>query len=228
MGVTEDHFTEYSEAERAEAEELLSMADEKIFLRKGYTWNFSESQGYVNEILDSDIIHQYYVYNGKGNDLLMSMFPATEGLRISNKRLNMTKGLEEEIHVTYSMQRTEDLPAGAGGRCWIQFDNYLQKGELSECGIILFPGDKAYEYMTFAGTRLYQAIADLSALNQDELLKFDFIRMDGVSYFYANGEFLFSYDDDIIGKVSFKGGSELFKGGNRVHCQFDDFAMTYR
>ncbi len=228
LDLPEDQFTEFSEAERAEAAELLRTADEEIFPRESHTWNFSESQGYVNEILEQDIIHQYYIYHGTGNDLLISMFPASEGYRTGNKRLNMSRWPGEDFHASYSLKRTENLPQGAGGRCWMQYDNFDRKGERSENGVILFPGDKAYVYRTVDGKRTYQAIADLSALDQDEQLKFDFIRIDGTCWFYANGEFLFRFEDDVVGMVTFEGGSEIYKGGNRVHCEFDDFSMKYR
>ena len=228
LDLPEDQFTEFSEAERAEAAELLRTADEEIFPRESHIWNFSESQGYVNEILEQDIIHQYYIYHGTGNDLLISMFPASEGYRTGNKRLNMYRWPGEDFHASYSLKRTENLPEGAGGRCWMQYDNFDRKGERSENGVILFPGDKAYVYRTVDGKRTYQAIADLSALDQNELLKFDFIRIDGTCWFYANGEFLFRFEDDVVGMVTFEGGSEIYKGGNRIHCEFDDFSMTYR
>ena len=228
LDLPEDQFTEFSEAERAEAAELLRTADEEIFPRESHIWNFSEAQGYVNEILEQDIIHQYYIYHGTGNDLLISMFPASEGYRTGNKRLNMYRWPGEDFHASYSLKRTENLPQGAGGRCWMQYDNFDRKGERSENGVILFPGDKAYVYRTVDGKRTYQAIADLSALDQDEQLKFDFIRIDGTCWFYANGEFLFRFEDDVVGMVTFEGGSEIYKGGNRVHCEFDDFSMTYR
>lgn len=228
LEAAEEHYASYSKKQRADAQKLLKTADEKIFPRKGYTWDFSEAQGYVNEILEPGIIHQWYIYYGRGSDVLMSMFPAAAGVRTGNQRLDLTKGLEDEFHASYSLQRTEDLPAGAGGRCWMRYDNSVQKGDLSEAGVILFPGYKAFSYHTDAGKRSYTAIADLSGLDQDEVLKFDFIRMDGVCYFYANGDFLFSYEDEVIGSVSFEGGAEIFKGGNRIHCEFDDFAMTYR
>ena len=56
----------------------------------------------------------------------------------------------------------------------------------------------------------------------------NFIRLDGVSYIYANGAFLFRYDDGFVGNMSFEGGAELYPEGNRVHCDFDDFTMRYR
>ena len=228
LELAEDQFTEYSEADRAEAKELLLTADEEIFPRMAHTWDFSEAQGYVNEILEPDLIHQFYVYHGTGNDLLMSMLPAAVGSRAGNKRVNMTRWIEDEFHASYSMIRTENLPEGAGGRCWMQYDNSEQKGERYESGVILFPGDKAYVYHTVDGERTYRAVADLSGLDQDEQLKFDFIRLDGVCWVYVNGEFLFTVEDEIIGKVSFEGGSEIYKGGNRVHCEFDNFSMKYR
>jgi hypothetical protein len=110
----------------------------------------------------------------------------------------------------------------------MQYDNSELKSERNESGVILFPGAKAYVYQTVDGERTYRAVADLSALDQDEQLKFDFIRLDGLCYVYVNGEFLFSVEDGIAGKVSFEGGSEIYKGGNRVHCEFDNFSITYR
>ena len=228
MKAAEEDFTETDAELRKTAAEMLKNADEKYFPRIGYSWSFSESQGVVNEFLEPDIIHQYYVLGGKGTDILMSMLPAAAGARTGNKRLDHPESWKDEFHVSYTMQRREDIPAGKGGRCWIRYDNAAAKGANAQSGVILFPGERAYYFKTVSGEVTYTAIGDLSGLDQDELLKFDFIRISGTCYFYANGEFLFSFHDGIPGNVSFKSGSELFAGGSRVLCEFDDFVMTYR
>ena len=75
---------------------------------------------------------------------------------------------------------------------------------------------------------VYDAIGDLSDLNPAEMTKFDFIRLAGVMYIYANDKFLFSYEDGIEDTVSFEGGAELNLDGNRVRCVFDNFSMRVK
>lgn len=207
---------------------LLDEVDDKVFLRKGFKQTFSEAQGYVNEILSPNVIHQYYVLQGKGTDILMSMLPAEKTVRADNKRLNITDGWDDEFHISYFMQRTENLPNGRGGGCWIKYSNSVTKASGSESGVILYPGERAYYFTPADGVLTYEPIADLYFLNQDEGIKFDVIRLNGISYFYANGNFLFSFEDGITGKVSFDAGTILYANGNRVRCDFDDFIMTYR
>lgn len=246
-GFGEDDFEIIDEPEAEEAEEpeeaaepidpsvlpepevLLSVADELYFPRVGYSETFWETQGYVNEILDGGIIHQYYVRSGMGTDLLMSMLPAEKGARTTNLRLNMKRDWEKEYHVSVTLLRAEDMPNGSGG-CWLRYSNVRTKGRGSESGLILFPGREAYGFVPEGNLEDldYTFVSDLSDLNQNNSIRFDFIRLDGVSYVYANGRFLFSYDDGFDGKMSFEGGAELYEGGNRVRCDFDNFTMRYR
>lgn len=209
--------------------ELLRIADEKYFNRKGIRESFWETQGYVNEVIDGDIIHQYYIRSGMASDMLMSMFPAEKSTRISNSRLNFTHGWHEEYHVTFSVMRGEDYPTGSGG-CWLKYSNIMTKTRGRETGLILFPGKEAYGITPSenGGDLIYTYAADLSDLNLNDMIKFDFIRLGGVTYIYANDTFLFSYDDGFKGKMSFEAGSELYEGGNRVRCDFDNFIMWYR
>ena len=209
-------------------DELLRTADTDIFPRKGFTNDFSEAQGYLNEILGNNVIHQYYVLSGKGTDILTSMLPTAGTVRAANKRLDIADGWDDEFHVSYKMQRTENIPAGRGGGCWIKYSNSVMKAPGSESGVILYPGERAYYFAPVSGKTEYTPIADLYSLNQDEELRFDFIRLEGVTYFYANDRFLFSYEDGIPGNLSFSAGSILYANGNRVRCDFDDFTMTYR
>ena len=174
------------------------------------------------------MIHQYYVLSGKGTDILTSMLPAAGTVRAANKRLDIADGWDDEFHVSYKMQRTENIPAGRGGGCWIKYSNSVMKAPGSESGVILYPGERAYYFTPVSGKTEYTPIADLYSLNQDEELRFDFIRLEGVTYFYANDRFLFSYEDGIPGNLSFSAGSILYANGNRVRCDFDDFKMTYR
>ncbi len=208
--------------------ELLQSVDETIFARKGFTENFSEAQGYVNEIIDPKIIHQYYILHGKGNDILMSLLPAEKTVRSGNKRLEITNGWDDEFHVTLYLKRTENIPSGRGGGCWIKYSNSVMKAAGSESGVILYPSERAYYFTPVNGEMNFESIGDLFHLNQDEEIKFDFIRLDGVTYFYADDQFLFSFEDGIVGNVSFSCGSILYSHGNRVHCEFDNFSMTYR
>ena len=211
-------------------EELLENADVQYFPHEGFSETFSLTQGYVNEILDSDIIHQYYIRDGKGTDLLMSMFPASRSLRTGNKRLQMTKGWMDEFHVSFDLQLAENLPDGAGGSCWVQYSNVLMKRSGSESGMLLFPGRRAYFFSPSetGNVMVYRPIADLAQLDLSNEIHFDFIRLNGLTYVYADGVFLFGYADGISGKVSFEGGAELFENGNRVRCDFDNFMMRYR
>ena len=209
-------------------DELLRIADEEIFQRVGHKETFWETQGYLNEVLPQDILHQYFVQQGRGGDVLMSLFPASERYRSTSHWLDIQKGWEDEFHVTFTLQRSENVPDGAGGRCWLSYSNKLMKQSGFESGVILYPGDRAYYFTSYAGETTYEPIGDLSRLNQDDAIVFEFIRLKGVTYFYANGKFLFSYEDGIREKVSFEAGSEIFKDGYRVRCDFDDFSMRYR
>ena len=212
-----------------EPDVLLKVADDRYFPREGYSQNFSETQGYVNEVLEDNIIHQYYVRSGMGSDMLMSMFPAERSMRTGNLRLDMKRGLEKDYHASFSMLRSEDVPSGSGG-CWLRYTNVQVKGEGSESGLILLPGQAAFAITPLGNLKdlNYTYVSDLSTLDPRNMIKFDFIRLNGVSYIYANGNFLFSYDDGYNGRMSFEGGAELYEGGNRVRCDFDNFTMRYR
>lgn len=213
------------ETEMPDPQELLKTADTDIFIRSAFSQDFSEDQGYVNELPNPDTIHQYYIYDGKGTDLLMSMRPAPEAVRTTNKRLTFDQARKDEFHVTFSVFQAENIPSGEGGRCWIRFSNAALLGKGRESGVILYPGDQAYYFTPVDGEMTYQSIADISSVSPFTNVQFDFIRLGGVLYVYANGKFLFSYEDGIKEPVSFEGGAELSENGNRVRCNFDDFSM---
>ena len=216
-------FCEETETEeKVDPEKLLETVDDEVFVRAAFAQDFSESQGYVNEFPDPNTFHQYYIYDGVGTDVLMSMLPAEQTTRTTNKRLTLDQARKDEFHVTYSVKQTENM----GGLCWLRFSNVSLMGKGRESGVLLYPGGNAYFFTPVDGEMTYEQIADLSELNPEKkTVKFDIIRLAGVTYFYADKEFLFSYEDGIKEAVSFESGAELSQGGTRVRCDFDNFSM---
>ncbi len=145
--------------------ELLRSADEEIFVRSAFMQNFSEDQGYVNELPNANTIHQYYIYQGVGSDVLMSMLPSEITMKTGNKRLTFDQARKAEFHVTFSVLQKETIPAETGGKCWIQYSNVSLMGKGRESGIILYPGDHAYFFTPGENEMTYEIIADLSDLN---------------------------------------------------------------
>lgn len=218
-----------AEEDLTDPKRLLEIADKEIFIRDSFKQDFSEIQGYVNEFPNPLTVHQYYIMDGEGSDMLMTMQPSEETVHTTNKRLKFEQVRKNEFHVTYSVARKEDIPTGGGGICWIQYSNYISKGVGKESGVILYPGKQVYYFTPDSeGSMTYESIADLSDLDPDEYNSFDFIRLDGIMYFYVNGKFRFSYDDGIKDIVTFEGGAELYERGNRVRCTFDDFTMRIK
>lgn len=213
------------ETETIDPQELLKIADTEIFIRSAFSQDFSEDQGYVNELPNPNTIHQYFIYDGMGTDILMSFRPSQEAVRTTNKRLIFDQARKDEFHATFSVLQAENMPSGTGGKCWIRFSNALLLGKGRESGVIIFPGDQAYYFSPVDGEMKYESIADISSVNPFKKTKFDFIRINGVTYVYANGQFQFSYEDGIKEAVSFEAGAELSLNGNRVRCNFDDFSM---
>ena len=207
---------------------LLETADTEIFVRDAFKQNFSEIQGYVNEFPNPVTVHQYYIMNGEGSDVLMTMQPSEVTVRTTNKRLNFEQIRRNEFHVTYSAARKEDIPAGAGGICWMGYTNRISSGIGKDSGVILYPGDQAYYFTHVDGEEVYESIADLSDLTPEDYTKFDFIRLNGIMYIYVNGVFRFSHDDGINDIVTFEAGSELYQYGNRIRCTFDNFSMRIK
>lgn len=207
---------------------LLETADTEIFVRDAFKQDYSEIQGYVNEFPNPVTVHQYYIMDGEGSDMLMTMQPSEVVVHTSNKRLNFDQIRKNEFHVTYSAARKENIPNGAGGICWMRYSNLIARGIGKESGVILYPGDQAYYFTPVDGEMTYESIADLSDLDPDEYTKFDFIRLNNIMYVYVNGKFRFSYDDGIKDIVTFEAGSELHQYGNRVRCTFDNFTMRIK
>ena len=207
---------------------LLESADTDYFVYAGFGQDFSENQGYVNEFPNPLTLHQYYIFDGIGTDLLMTINPSEEKVHTTNKRLKFDLYRAKEFHVTYSVERTENIPDEEGGICWISYSNVIFSGAGKESGLIIYPGDRAYLFSPVDGEMVYEPVADLSDLDADRQIKFDFIRLNGTVYVYADGKFIFSTQDNINDYVSFEAGAELFEGGNRVHCTFDDFSLKMR
>ena len=85
------------------------------------------------------------------------------------------------------------------------------------------PGEKALKISGTSET----VLKELDNLSPETPIKFDFIRLDGTMYVYADEELLFSYKDDILGDVSIEAGAVLYGSGNRIRCDFDDFSIRY-
>ncbi len=207
---------------------LLENVDQEIYDRSAFVQDFSEDQGYVNEFPNDSVIHQYFIYDGVGTDRLFSMLPAKETVRTTNKRLSFAQTRKQEFHITYSLRKSEEIPAGSGGRCWIRFSNVQATGPGEESGIILYPGDEALFFTPADGGMTYEHAADLSALDPAEAIRFDFIRIGNTTFIYADGNFLFGYTDEIAEGVSFEAGAELFENGNLIRCDFDDFSVRIK
>ena len=206
-------------------QKLLSTADSEIFIKAGFAQDYSEAQGYVNEFVGGgDVLHQYYIQNGVGIEVLTSLQPSSLDVSVTNKRLKFEDRRAKVFHVSYKMWLTESIPENAG-RCWMRYSDAVIAGAGRESGVILYPGYKAYAFSPVDGEMKYSEIADLSDFSLLNQLKIDVIRLDGISYFYINGTFAFQYEDNIANPVSFEGGSELFEGSNRIRCDFDDFTF---
>ena len=221
-------FGQDGESSLVNYQSLLQTADEEIFTRFSFSQDFSEDQGYVNELVTPVTVHQYYIYDGEGSDMLMTMQPSEDVINTTNKRLKFENYRRDEFHVKYTVVRREDIPAGGGGICWIRYSNLLSAGTGRESGVIFYPGGKAYRYGPVDGEMTYEEIGDLSKISADDPAVFDFLRMDGTTYVYVNGQYIMHFEDGISGSVSFESGAELFQGGNRVRCCFDDFSMRIR
>lgn len=207
---------------------LLASADEEIFIRGYFTQDFTENQGYVNEFPNEKTIHQYFIYDGVGTDRLVSLLPAEETVHTTNKRLIFEQIRLSEFHITYSLQKSDAIPSADSGTCWLRFSNVVMQGAGKESGVIFYPGDAAYFFSPSESGMQYENIADLSGLDPEEMNSFDFIRLEGTTYVYANGGFLFKYNDGIRDPISFEAGAELFEGGNCIRCDFDDFTVKIR
>lgn len=210
--------------------ELIRIADQEIFPKSAFSQDFHEDQGYVNEYPTDTVIHQYFIYDGVGTDRLFSLLPAAETVTTTNKRLSFAQTRRPEFHITYSLKKSQEIPAGNGGRCWIRFSDVGVTGAGFESGIILYPGDAAYYFTPKDGSMTYEKIADLSSLDPaaEEMIRFDFIRLENTTRVYADGSFIFSYTDPIINGVSFEAGAELFENGNVIRCDFDDFSVKVK
>ena len=219
------HILGQNEPDSIDPEELIQYADDEIFVRSAFKQDFSEQQGYVNEFIDPDTLHQYFISQGTASDLLMAIFPSQKTVRTTNKRLTFDQSRKEEFHVSFSVERVENIPANSGGKCWIRFSNMILMGKGRESGLIIYPGDKAYYFTHVDGDMVYETVADLSTVSTEKMIKFDFIRLAKTTYVYADGVYLFSFYDEIKESVSFEGGAELLIGGNRVRCDFDNFSM---
>ena len=202
--------------------QLYKRADSEIFIKAGFSQKYDETQGYVNEFVNGDVLHQYFMGKGKMSEVLTSLQPSRENTSVTNKRQKFDDRRAKVFHVSYNVQRVESIPENAG-YCWIRYSDAVIAGAGRESGVILYPGYKAFAYSPVDGVMQYTEIADLSQFDIDHSIKTDVIRLDGISYFYFNGVFAFQYEDGIANPVSFEGGTALFEDGNRIRCDFDDF-----
>lgn len=203
--------------------ELLEIVDEQLLKRIGPVQDFSENQGYVNEIDENNVIHQYYISDGAGTDALLSLFPVSEKIISSSKYLDFTETGFRNFHFSLTVHQKELVPDGTGGACWIRCSDVKMKGQGRENGLLIIPGNKMFR----VDNGDEKVIFDLSALDPAEPIQFDIIRLDGVVFIYADKEFLFSFSDEISGSLFVDAGSMLFPSGNRVRCDFNDFRLYY-
>ncbi len=200
---------------------LLSTADSEIFIKAGFTQDYHEAQGYVNEFTKEGVLHQYFIQNGKCTDILTTLQPSPQTVSVTNKRLKFIDRRAKVFHASMEIKQSESIPAKTS-HCWIRYSDVANTGPGLESGIILYPGEKAFFFSPVDGVMQYTEIADLSGFTKN-LIKVDVIRLDGISYFYLNRSFVFQYEDGIANMVAFEAGSELLEGSNRIRCDFDNF-----
>ena len=206
-------------------ETLRKTADTEIFNKAPFKQTFSEKQGYVNEFLENEILHQYYINNGKGSDVLTSLQPCKSDISSTNKRIKFDDRPAKNFHVKYTVRRNESVPDNSG-YCWIRYSDKLYTGTGKENGIVIYPGYKAFSFSHVDSNIQLSEISDLSEFKPKKDIVVEIIRLDGVSYVYLNKTFVFQYEDGITNSVTIEGGSMLNKGGNRIQCDFDDFIFT--
>lgn len=204
---------------------LFRRADSEIFVKKPFVQNYWEKQGYVNEFITDDILHQYFIYNDYCTDILMSLHPAEITQRVTNKRIKFDDHRAKVFHQSFEIQRANTIPEN-GGWCYIRYSNSVITGVGRDSGVIVYPGLAAYSYTHQDGEKIINKIANLSNMNVDKKIRVDIIRIDGISYFYFDKQFNFKYEDGISDIVAFEGGSELSEGGNRIECRFDNFSFA--
>ncbi len=200
---------------------LLSTADSQIFIKAGFSQDYHEAQGYVNEFTKEGVLHQFFIKDGKCTDILTTLQPSPGKVSVTNKRLKFIDRRAKVFHASMEITQSESLPKNTS-HCWIRYSDVAVTGPGLESGIILYPGEKAFSYFPVDGVMQYKEIADISNFN-NKTVKVDIIRLDGISYFYLNKTFAFQYEDGITNMVSFEAGSELLEGSNRIRCDFDNF-----
>lgn len=214
--------------DEVDPKKLLRTADSEIFLRKGPDFSYPAAKGVINEKLEGNILHQCWISGFRYSDVLTSMVPAVMQTHTTNQWMRFDQFWGREFHAVLYIQKVEDMPKGNGGACWLGYTNILQRGEKYQSGILLYPGSNAYWFTMENGERVMEPIADLSSLKPTRDIRFDFIRLDGSLFVYANQKFLFRYEDGITDNVSLSAGSELFENGNRVRCEVHDVSVLYR
>ena len=105
----------------------------------------------------------------------MSLFSAPDKVMGGNKRLVFPEIPAKDFHVSMTLKRTESVPTGAGGNCWIRYSDRMLIGSGNEHGLILFPGEKA----SVISGNSESLLTDLYGLYPEIPIKFDFIRLDG-------------------------------------------------
>ncbi len=205
-------------------DDLLRTADSEIFVKAGFIQSYNERQGYINEFTTDNIIHQFFISDGKSSEVLTSLQPSPEIISVSNKLIKFDERRAKNFHVSYVLQRTESIPENSG-YCFIRYSDTVMTGPGRGSGVIVYPGYKAFSFSPVDDVIQFNEIADLSKMDCSERIKVDVIRLDGLAYFYFNDIFVFWYEDGITNTVSFEGGTELFAGSNRIRCDFDDFTF---
>ncbi len=127
------------------------------------------------------------------------------------------------IHI--EMGIAKEYPSGTGG-CFLQYtDREIVDFEKSHAVSVMI-GKKIDGYTNTAYGKNSFDILDLSDYGEvGKMYKVDIIRLNGMSYFYIDGQFLAEYKDNFDSRFTWMAGPILFEGGEEVTCNVDNIVI---
>ncbi len=210
---------------KANREEFLRDID-KHFPRILYQDTFDDYWEEESFDMDEKTLISRYQNNGKFGVTYLSSPPVEkryDSWYLFYTDLDLGSLSDFAFHIDASI--TDEYPEGTGG-CFIQYSDRFVVGKENSHAFQVLLGYDISKYAKVQDETFEEKLLDISEHHEiGKMYAVDIIRLNGTTYVYLDGEFMFEHVDGFDSRFTWFIGLFLLENGEEAKCHFDSMIV---
>lgn len=209
---------------KARREEMLNNV-ESLFPRVLYSDLCDKHMAENTFSYDDSITGSTWKKDGKWSLRMFSPVPVQDEVSIAIMYFPLDFGSYSDFSFHMDMAIADEFPENTGS-CFFQYSDREIVGYEKSHAVSLLLGQKIDAYTNTASGKQTTDVMDLSEYGEiGKMYTLDIIRLNGIAYFFIDGQFIKEYEDGFKSKFTWVGGPLIAEGGEEVTCEFDNIII---